>query len=119
MAVKSTKEKLNWCVTALSSAVEHGLVGPWSVLSFPYGPAKVLCLLHEAAAHNGQREPCVSVESPLNSAGRNKGSPGRIRVTAVQSSQGSECQLDNEHGRGRVGLPEQTKDECARPLSPA
>lgn len=45
--------------------VEHGLVGPWSVLSFPYGPAKVLCPLHEATAHNGPHEPCVSVESPL------------------------------------------------------
>jgi hypothetical protein len=93
-------------------------VGPWSTLSFPYGPAKVLCQLREATAHNSLREPCVSVENPLNSSGRNKGSPGRIRVADVESSQGSECQLDIEHGRGRVEFPKQTKDECRRPLRP-
>ena len=93
-------------------------MGPWSTLSFPYGPAKVLCQLREATAHNSLREPCVSVEHPLNSSGRNKGSPGRIRVADVESSQGSECQLDIEHGRGRVEFPKQTKDECRQPLRP-
>lgn len=119
--------KLNCLVNALlSSPAKHNfnpaedyLVRIWELLHFSYWLAKVLSPFStRSCVHNGLHESCVSVKrAPWTPPYGNKEFPRCIRVADVELSEGSECQLDIEHGRRRVEFPKQMKDEWERSLS--
>lgn len=88
------------------SSVACDLVRTWRWLRFSRGPAKVSSPWStRSCVHKGMCESCVSVKrTPWTPPAGNKGFLRCTRVADVELSEGSECQLDIEHGRRRWGF---------------
>lgn len=81
-------------------------------LPFSQWPAEVLFPLGAGSrVHSGTHESVCVSEEPLGPRLQGTKASEMRRAADVELSEGSECQLDIEHGRRRVEFPKQMKDE--------